>query len=203
MQIRLASQRDVDAVAETIALAFSDDPVWGPALAADDGSTGHLVPFWRYLVENAVQHRTVFVQDGPSKRVATVAVWLPSGVEELTDEQAGAVDALIAGVLSPTHLAAYERLWGQFEEGHPHEPAHMYLSLLATHPDDRGQGIGQQLLAENLARWDAQGLPSYLESTNPANDHRYERAGFRPIGRFYAVLDDAPVTRMWREPRPA
>jgi len=46
--------------------------------------------------------------------------------------------------------------------------------------------------------WDALGVPAYLESTNPANDHRYERAGFRSVGGFTAVLDDAPVTAFWR-----
>jgi GNAT superfamily N-acetyltransferase len=71
-------------------------------------------------------------------------------------------------------------------------------SLLASHPDHRGQGIGQRLLAEDLARWDAEHLPAHLESTNPANDHRYERAGFRRIGGFHAVLDDAPISTMWR-----
>jgi predicted GNAT family acetyltransferase len=75
----------------------------------------------------------------------------------------------------------------------------MYLSLLATHPDHRGRGIGQALLAETLARFDEQGIPSYLESTNPANDHRYRRAGFRPVGGFRSVVDGVVVTTMWRD----
>ena len=101
--------------------------------------------------------------------------------------------------LSPERFDAYKRLWTFFEEAHPRETPHMYLSLLATHPGHRGRGIGQQLLARNLAQFDAAGLPAYLESTNPANDHRYLRAGFRPVGGFRAVLDGAPVTTMWRE----
>jgi hypothetical protein len=32
------------------------------------------------------------------------------------------------------------------------------------------------------------------------NDHRYARAGFRPVGSFRAVIDDAQVTTMWRDP---
>jgi predicted GNAT family acetyltransferase len=76
---------------------------------------------------------------------------------------------------------------------------HAYLSLLATHPAHRGRGVGQELLAADLARWDAAGIPTYLESTNPANDHRYARLGFRPIGGFHAVRDGAWVTAMRRE----
>jgi len=63
--------------------------------------------------------------------------------------------------------------------------------------------IGQTLLAENLVDWDAQGIPAYLESTNPGNDHRYARAGFLPIGGFSAVLNSAHVTTMWRAVPPA
>jgi hypothetical protein len=36
-----------------------------------------------------------------------------------------------------------------------------------------------------------EGVPSCLESTNPGNDHRYLRAGFRHDGGFRAVRDDA------------
>ena len=58
-----------------------------------------------------------------------------------------------------------------------------------------------QLLAVNLAVLDAQGIPAYLESSNPVNNHRYERAGFRRIGGFDAVLNDATLSTMWRDPR--
>jgi hypothetical protein len=62
----------------------------------------------------------------------------------------------------------------------------------------RGRGIGQALLEANLAEWNELDVPTYLESTNPANDHRYERLGFRRVGRFTSVHDDAPITTMWR-----
>ena len=200
MNSRSARPDDVDAVTATIALAFRDDPVWGPALVSADGGTGHLLPFWRFFVEGAVRHGTVSLVDGPDGEAATVAVWLPPGADELTAEQERDLDALLVAALSPERYAAYEQLYALFDDAHPDEPAHMYLSLLATHPDHRGQGIGQQLLAEDVARFDADGLPAYLESTNPANDHRYARAGFRPVGRFRSVIDGAPVTTMWRDP---
>ncbi|MEY9950960.1 GNAT family N-acetyltransferase [Leifsonia sp. EB34] len=200
MERRTARPDDVDAITTTIALAFRDDPVWGPALVSADGGTGHLLPFWRFFVAGAVGHGTVSVMDGPAGEAATVAVWLPPDVDELTPEQERDLDALLVSTLSPERYSAYEELYALFDGAHPREPAHMYLSLLATHPDHRGQGIGQRLLAEDLARFDVDGLPAYLESTNPANDHRYARAGFRPVGGFHAVIDGAPVTTMWRDP---
>lgn len=197
MRTRPAVAADVDAVTETIRLAFRDDPIWGPALQRPDGSTDHCTRFWRLYVEGALRYSTVFTADDAS----TVAVWIPPGGTDLTDEQEREADELLRASLEPAQAQACIDLWDRFEANHPHTTPHMYLSLLATHPDHRGRGIGQQLLARNLAAFDADGVPAYLESTNPANDHRYERVGFRPIGGFRAVLDDAPVTTMWRDAR--
>jgi predicted GNAT family acetyltransferase len=59
-----------------------------------------------------------------------------------------------------------------------------------------------RLLAENLERIDAQHMASYLESSNPANNHRYERLGFEAVGEFQPpVRESAPVTTMWRAAR--
>ncbi len=56
------------------------------------------------------------------------------------------------------------------------------------------------LLAANLAQIDALGLPAYLESSNPANDARYERLGFVRVGEFSAPRGGPTVGCMWREP---
>jgi GNAT superfamily N-acetyltransferase len=74
-------------------------------------------------------------------------------------------------------------------------------ALLGTHPDHRGKGKGMGLLAENLAEIDELGMPAYLESSNRANDHRYERLGFELIGEFAAPGGEPTVGCMWREPR--
>jgi ribosomal protein S18 acetylase RimI-like enzyme len=195
MDFRVAVASDRDAVTETIMLAFRDDPIWGVALTGRDGATAHIRRFWEFFVDGALPHGTIHLGGD----AATVAVWIPPGVPEMTPEQHDELDGLMAANLAPERARAFAELWERFESAHPEAPPHMYLSLLATHPDHRGRGIGQQLLAANLADFDAAGLPAYLESTNPANNHRYERAGFRPIGRFQAVIDDAPVTTMWRD----
>jgi ribosomal protein S18 acetylase RimI-like enzyme len=194
MGSRVATSADVDAVTATIADAFVADPVWGPALARPDGATGHLLPFWREYVEGALRYSTVFlVDDG-----AAVAVWIPPGGTEMTEAQEQAVQAIVGANLEPEAQQAMRELWERFDANHPHAEPHAYLSLLATHSEHRGRGIGQMLLAENLEQFAAEGIPAYLESTNPVNNHRYERAGFRSIGEFRSVLNDAPVAQMWR-----
>jgi GNAT superfamily N-acetyltransferase len=92
-------------------------------------------------------------------------------------------------------------LFERFEAAHPTEREHYYLSLLGTHPDRRGSGIGMALLAENLAAIDEQHMPAYLESSNPANDARYERVGFTAVGAFETPDGRRRVTTMWREAR--
>jgi GNAT superfamily N-acetyltransferase len=189
-----ATGDDVEAVADTITLAFLHDPVWGPALARADGSMSHHAGFWRCYVEGALRYSTVFMTDDAS----AVAVWTPPGGTELSELQEAEARRIIQAGLEPEAAAALFQLWERFDSSRPRDDPHAYLGLLATHPARRGQGIGQALLAENLRDWDAQGIPAYLESTNPANDHRYARAGFQPIGGFTAVLDSARVTTMWR-----
>ena len=58
------------------------------------------------------------------------------------------------------------------------------------------------LLADNLARIDAEGRPAYLESTNPANLERYRSFGFADRGTFTLGDDGPAVTTMWRDPHP-
>jgi GNAT superfamily N-acetyltransferase len=202
MEHRVATRDDIDAVTDTIRLAFADDPVWGPALALPDGSTDQLTAFWRIYAEGGLRFSTLYVVGEPGGVVQTVAVWTPPGESELSEEQDAEIEQLIRDTYPAERAAALFELYDRFEAAHPHDVPHAYLGLLATHPDYRGRGIGQQLLAANLADLDARGVPAYLESTNPANLHRYVRAGFEPYGEYRAVLDDALITTMWRQPKP-
>jgi GNAT superfamily N-acetyltransferase len=194
MASRSATRDDVSPVTETLTLAFLHDPVWSVALARPGGSTDHHAAYWKLYVEGALRYSTVFMTDDAS----AVSVWVPPDGSELSKAGENALEQLVKATLEPAAVGAILELWERFAANHPRDEPHAYLSLLATHPDHRGQGIGQRLLAEDLVRWDAARLPAYLESTNPGNDHRYERAGFRRIGGFRAVLDDAPISTMWR-----
>jgi GNAT superfamily N-acetyltransferase len=72
-------------------------------------------------------------------------------------------------------------LMARFDASHPRHEPHFYLSLLGTHPEHRGRGIGMELLSHDLALIDEQRRPAYLESSNPANNDRYARVGFQPL----------------------
>lgn len=83
---------------------------------------------------------------------------------------------------------------------HPHDRPHYYLGWWATHRDHAGRGLGAVLIDDNLAAIDAEHMPAYLESTNPANLPRYEALGFEPR-REFGPPDGPVITTMWRDAR--
>jgi ribosomal protein S18 acetylase RimI-like enzyme len=192
--MRTATEDDIDSVTETITLAFADDPVWRTALRRADGSTAHYRGYWRIFVEGAMPHGMIHLADDD----AAVAVWIPPGGDEMSEAQEEQLRGVVVENLGYRARKAMFALWDRFDGTHPQTEPHAYLSLLATHPDHRGRGIAQDLLRADLADLDRQGVPSYLESTNPANDHRYERLGFAKIGSFTGVERGSVVSTMWR-----
>jgi GNAT superfamily N-acetyltransferase len=118
----------------------------------------------------------------------------------LTEEDEARVEPLVQDLVGSRSGEVMELL-ERFEAAHPREEPHYFLSLLGTHPAHAGRGLGMALLAENLQRIDSEHMPAYLESSNPVNNHRYERYGFVELGRFYPPSSDIPVTTMWRGAR--
>ena len=189
---RRATLADLPALTETIGLAFAEDPVWGHAFAGAKAPGTEAI--WRIWIEGALRHDWVWITPGAE----AVSIWIPPGRTELSDEQERAFGDAAEAILGRDGAAYLDAVMARFSAAHPHVEPHYYLSLLGTHPAHRGHGIGMQLLADNLAVIDRAGAPAYLESSNPANDQRYESLGFRPYGRF-SLPDDGPVvSTMWR-----
>jgi ribosomal protein S18 acetylase RimI-like enzyme len=188
-RVRVAVEADLDRITETLWLAFKDDPLWRWAFPERE----KLAPWWRFLIRSALKHRWVLVLGD----YAAVSVWIPPGCEELSHEEEQQVEGLLED-LAGSRAGQVMELLERFDVSHPQE-AHYYLSLLGTHPDHRGRGLGMSLLAENLTRIDAQGMPAYLESSNPANDARYESLGFKRVGEFSTPDDRHTASTMWRD----
>jgi len=192
---RVATEGDLPAVAETMAAAFYGDPIWGWAFPDPERRFEQQRALWRLALEAALGYGWVWVTEG----CASAALWIPPGKPELRPEDERRLGPLLTELLgdgAARVLDTFER----FDAAHPQEP-HYYLSLLATHPDHRGRGTGMGLLANNLARIDAEGAAAFLESSNPVNDSRYERLGFVRCGKFELGEDGPGVTQMWRDPR--
>ena len=192
---QVAAPADVNAIVGTLTTAFFHDPLWGPAFPDARRRTVQAAALWRLYVSSALRYPWTLV----TPNVEAAAVWIPPGGTELTaEEEAGLEDHLVQAA-GPDVAAAVLAISDQFDAAHPTEPC-FYLSLLGTHDRHRGQGLGLGLLAESLARIDALGASAYLESSNPVNNGRYERAGFTARDEI-TVATGHVVTTMWRPAR--
>jgi GNAT superfamily N-acetyltransferase len=190
-RVRAATEADLEQVTETLWLAFRSDPLWSWAFP----DRAKLEAWWRFLIRSALRHRWVRVLGD----YAAASVWIPPDCDELSRGEEGQVEGLLEGLVG-ARAAQIMELLERFDASHPRETPHYYLSILGTHPDHRGAGLGMRLLAENLGRIDEQGMPAYLESSNPANDARYESLGFQRVGEFSTPDGMHTVSTMWRAP---
>jgi GNAT superfamily N-acetyltransferase len=118
----------------------------------------------------------------------------------MSEEQEGNLTELASECLRSA-VDDYLDLLNRFDAAHPRDEPHYYLSLLGTHPDHRGKGIGMGLLEHDLALIDAEGFPAYLESSNPADNARHTGVGFQAAGEFAYPGGGPVVTTMWRPAR--
>jgi GNAT superfamily N-acetyltransferase len=196
-QPRLATAAGAAAITATLSSAFEADPLWSWAFPDDDKRPAQYEAFFRLFVESAIPNGWVWTTD----QAAAAAVWTPPDKSELSEEAEAKLEPFLAAELG-AHAEPVLQVMEQFDLSRPDDQDFYYLSLLGTHPDHRGHGIGMGLLAANLGQIDAEGMPAYLESSNPANNARYERLGFRPRTEFSTPEGLHTVTTMWREPSP-
>ncbi len=192
---RRVTAADAAAVTATLSAAFDADPLWSWAFPDDEKRPAQYEAFFGLFVESAIPNGWVWTTD----QATAVAVWTPPGKSELSDEAEAKLEPFLTAELG-AHAEPVLKVMEQFDIAHPNDQDFYYLSLLGTHPDHRGRGLGMDLLSANLAQIDAEEMPAYLESSNPANNARYERLGFRPHGELSTPEGRHSVTTMWREP---
>lgn len=185
---RRATRATLPAVAETLALAFYDDPVvmW---LMPEGPRRQQLLPgFFGAIVESYLSYNEIYdVDEGVS-----TAVWAPPGAED--DEQL--VERI--GETSQEYADRVFELLGLMEENHPTDP-HYYLFLLGTRPEWQGRGLGSALMAPVLETCDRERIPAYLEATSERNKALYLRHGFEVTGELN-IPDGPTMWPMWRLP---
>lgn len=197
MRSQPATKTEASAVVETLTLAFMDDPVWSWAFPDADLRAEQYRAWWSMFVVASIAQDSVWISD---RAGGAAAVWVPPGGYDLLPEDAARVGPLLIGFVGDQQAGLILELNRSFEAHHPDEPFH-YLSLLGTHPDRRGRGLGMGLVERHLAELDELGEPSLLESSNPANHGRYERLGYSLLDEWNAPSGGPPIAVMWRDPR--
>ena len=144
---RVATADDLPALTEVMATAFLPDPVWGPYSFPDAAARpAQSRAFWQANVAATLRFPWTIVT--PACEAA--AVWVPPGEPEMTPEQERGVALLMAGVLGSEQAEVVMAVFDQLDAAHPHDVDHYYLSLLGTHDDHRGKGLGMGVLAASL-----------------------------------------------------
>ena len=174
----------------SLTLAFSSDPVMRWNWPDPYRYSTYMPQFAAAFGGQAFDHGTAY---GLEDSLA-VALWLSPGVgpdEELIMDLMGeSVDDQVF------HDA--NGLFAQMGEIHP-TTDHWYLPLTGVDLIAQGRGLGSALLRHALATCDSDGLPAYLEATNPRCRDLYARHGFNVIQTIQAGTSP-PIWAMLREP---
>jgi ribosomal protein S18 acetylase RimI-like enzyme len=199
IDVRPAHRSDVPEMAGVLARAFYDDPVmvW---MLPDDRS--RLKAQTRAFTGLARHHFLKRMGSEVARRdgaLGAATLWDPPG-----QRKSSRFEEL---VMMPTMLWAFRsrvpaslRVMELMEKHHPEEP-HWYLMVIGSDPGVRGKGFGQALMRSRLDRCDAEGVPVYLENSNPRNESYYMRFGFEVTGEI-KLPDGGPcMWPMWRAPR--
>lgn len=194
IEVRTAGPSDLDRLTQLLTEAFAGDPLWRWAFPEVKG----MAAWWRFCVRSALRYPWVWIAGD----FAAASVWIPPGGAELTEAEEERVEPMLRDLVGPRGPQVLDLL-ERFEAAHPRASPHYYLSLLGTAHRHRGQGIGMALLADNLRVIDQEGAAAHLESSNPANNPRYERMGFRWTGEFTTPGGERTVATMWRDPAAA
>ncbi|MCC7266728.1 MAG: GNAT family N-acetyltransferase [Caulobacteraceae bacterium] len=189
--VRAATLEDQAAVLNVITLAFSSDPMVRWAIP-DPGKFLASMPLMTSAFGGrGFDHDSVYIPESGGG----AALWLPPGVES-DSERLGEIMGQYA---APERLEILGAVMEQMGRHHLQEP-HWYLPLIGVDPAMQARGLGSALMKHALARCDADGLPAYLESSNPRNISLYERHGFEAVATIQ-IGASPPITPMVRMPR--
>ena len=176
--VRSATPGDRERVLASLVAAFGRDPVVRWLFLDDDSYPRFAAAFFGHLFDKRVGLGSIWtIEDGMS-----TAMWdPPSGSPD---------DGGTDGLAEQLPADAHDRLRAYDEAVHALLPASpfWYLGVLGTHPDRAGRGWGRAVMRAGLDAAAADGLPAFLETSNPVNVGIYERAGWQVAGTF-----DVPV----------
>jgi ribosomal protein S18 acetylase RimI-like enzyme len=199
IDVRGVRRDDVRDVARVLARAFYTDPVMVWMLPDDRTRLKATTRAFHGLARHHFLSRSGSEVGSRDNVVGAATLWDPPG-----QRNGSRLEELIMMPLMlwafRSRVAASVQAMELMEKHHPEEP-HWYLMLIGSDPSVRGAGFGQALMRSRLDRCDAEGVPAYLENSNPRNESYYLRFGFEVMGEIELPDGGPTMWQMWREPR--
>jgi GNAT superfamily N-acetyltransferase len=174
-EVRAAEPSERDSAINVLMLAFVSDPAMRWLYPEAQDYLRHFPRFAEAFGGKALESGTACV----TSCGGGASLWLPPGSHADGD----AIQAVVSETASRANLDDIFSVFEEMDRYHPKEP-HWYLAIIGVDPARQGHGVGSLLLKSTLAQVDEQGLPAYLESSNPANVPLYERHGFELQGEI-------------------
>jgi GNAT superfamily N-acetyltransferase len=190
-EIRIANEADIEPSVQTLVKAFEHYPVTRQTISAD-GYVDRLARYHRlFLTRIGLAHGRVWVAADHS----AVAIWTTPATPPGLFASLAAEFTEISGDRAQV-AATYERAMGLFR---PREPV-WFLGIVGVDPARQGQGLGRAVITPGLRAAEADGVPAFLETQDPANVPFYESLGFEVLAEL-DLPDNGPKHWAMRRPR--
>jgi ribosomal protein S18 acetylase RimI-like enzyme len=197
--IRPLERSSLDRAVETVADAFSPDPMIKWVFPDETGRPAGARAIMRVLVEYGLRYGRVTASHGAK----AVCVWIPPGPGITIPRM---IRSGMLGVPLQTGLKSFGRFMAanetmdQIHKARVPEP-HWYLFGVAVDPGLHNQGIGSAIIREGLALADRGSQRCYLETSEPRNLTLYKRFGFEVLQEATLGQDGPPAWAMLRQPQ--
>jgi ribosomal protein S18 acetylase RimI-like enzyme len=180
----VTSTTEEDTAIATLTIAFSGDPIARWFLP----DPARFLTYWPQTVKALGGNAFAAGTADSISDCGGVALWLPPDVG--SDDE-----ALAAIAAEAVPESDQEEVFGVLEQMGDYHPTetHWYLPVIGVDAAKQGLGLGSSLLRHALERCDKDGLPAYLEATNPRNRRLYAGHGFEEI----AVIQSGSSPPMW------
>jgi len=193
---RSAGRADSKRLAAILASAFMGDPMMRWSSRDDARFPAAILDTMTYLSAEAMKDGEAWVSGH-----AAGLFYTPQKPNRLPGRLGLLLLApLVVGNTGLQRLPRLLALLDTLRRNHPEEP-HWYLQFLGVEAGHQGKGHGGRMLAVICAKADADGLPAWLENSNPKNTPLYMRYGFAPVREVRPRPDAPPLLLMWRTAR--
>ena len=202
MEMGPLTRAEAAAAAALLAASHAEYPAFRHVFPDAAARRRALLPFLRASAADAAAFSASTAGRDRDGMVA-VALWLPPGAFpwSVTRKVRAAPAFLRTAMAAPRSFRSFARIGAAAEKTHPSEP-HWYLESLGVHPRAQRRGRGRRVLRPGLERADADGLPCYVETSDPANEEFYRRLGFEVVApRLEHLPGGPPYLGMWRPPQ--
>jgi GNAT superfamily N-acetyltransferase len=173
-KITVVTEQERSRVFASLLLSFSTDPLlrwlWPEAL-----DYMNCTPAFDAFSAGAIGHGSAY----RAENFEGAALWFPPGYGP--DDEA--FFSFLEKTIRPEVREDVFHVFEAMEEYHPSEPC-WYLPVIGVDPACQGLGIGAALMKHSMLRPDEEGVPAYLESSNPRNISLYQRHGFEVMGEI-------------------